>query len=219
MRERADLAHLCDGFPEGCGALGLLSGDEYLPGVRDFDRALLAATGPRVGLVVCADHRAASRSVALAREHFASLGAEVLDEDVIHGAEHPTVDLLYLGGGSPAELLACLEGNPAWEEAARRWRSGTGLCGASAGAMALCSHTLVPREGDFLPTVWSRGIGPVRDLALAVHASSRPRAWLERVAREAPVPVLALDDHTGLILAPGEPPRVAGPGEVWLVGR
>lgn len=217
MTARPDLARLADGFPDGCGTLGLLSGDEFLPEVTAFDRALLAATGPRVGLVLCADHRSAPKSGSLARDHFASLGAEVVDLDVIHGDDHPEVDLLYLAGGSPAELLDCLRGNEAWTGVMRSWTKGAGLCGASAGAMALCEHTLIPRPGDRVPTVWSRGLGPVRYAALAVHASSRPRAWLEAVAAAAPVALLALDDYTGVVLDPSTEPSVIGPGDAWFV--
>ena len=131
------------GFPAGHGALGLLSSDEFMPGVTAFDQALLDASGLRIGLITCADHRAAPHSVEVARAHFDHLGATILDPDVIHGDEHLDVDLVYLGGGSPTELLACLRDNAAWAETLAAWRSGVALAGSSAGAMALCQHCLL----------------------------------------------------------------------------
>ena len=211
-----DLTMLADGLPEQRGPLGLLSGDEFGPQVAEFDRALLAASGPRIGLVICADHRAALNTTRMARAHFGTLGAEVLDADVVHGDDHPDVDLIYVGGGSPAELLACLRDNPRWAAVADAWRGGTGLAGASAGAMALCEHTLEPRPGDRVPTVWTRGLGPVATVALAVHAGSRPPTWLQNIKGGSPVRVLALDDYTGVIIHADGRVQREGPGDVWF---
>ena len=215
------LDDLTSGFPAARGPLGLLSGDEFQLGVAEFDRALLAASGPprpasgpRVGLITCADHGSASATIETARAHFDQLGAEVADPDVIHGDDHPEIDLVYLGGGSPAELLACLRQSAAWAKTMEAWREGMGLCGASAGAMVLCEHTLLPKPGDRVPTIWEQGLGLVKGIGLAVHASSRPREWIERVARAAPAPVLALDDHTGVLLT--DHARVIGPGSAWF---
>lgn len=217
MTSRPDLASLTSSFPPGAGPLGLLSGDEFLPEVAGFDRALVAASGARIGLILCADHRAAPHSARLARAHFASLGAEVVDDDVVHGAGDRQKDLLYIGGGSPAELLGCLRDDRTAQRIKEHWARGGGLAGSSAGAMALCSHSLVPRPGDTVPTVWSEGLGIVQGIGVAVHASSRPDAWIRQVATDAPVPLLALDDHTGLILRPNADPEVIGPGSAWFV--
>ncbi len=207
-----------DSLEQGCGPIGLLSGDEFGPAARPFDKALLgAARGTRVALLLSADPRAASHRAKLARDHFATLGATTTvvgalrRSDAVRGVL-PPFDVLYLGGGSPADLLACLRDTPLWEEALERWRDGAALAGASAGAMALCEHSLEPEPGASVPERWTRGLGPVRGFALAVHASSRPRAWLDAVARTAPTPLVALDDATGVILAPGTRVRVAGSG-------
>lgn len=214
------LEDVVDEIPFAHGAVGLLSGDEFLPPVEEFDRALIAAAGPRVALLLCADPRAAPKSANLGVAHYRRLGAEPIVLDVLareqaRAGALPDYDVLFLAGGDPSTLLACLRGTPLWEEAVARWRRGVALAGASAGAMALCRHCLEPEPGAFAPTRWSRGLGPLERFAVACHASSRPREWLRRITATAQVPVVALDDHTGLILAPGAAPRVAGPGGAW----
>ena len=221
MPVNQDLAHVFDEIPTGHGAIGLLSSDEFLPAASAFDRALLAATGPRVALLLCADPRAAPHSAALAIPYYRELGADPLVVEVLHRDQAtaqalPDYDVLFIGGGSPATLLPCLKGTTLWDEALRRWRSGAAIAGSSAGAMALCRRCLVPRPGDRVPTVWSEGLGPLERVALAVHASSRPPEWLRAVARDAPAHLLALDDATGVVLQAGRPPRVAGPGDVRI---
>ncbi|MGH2785855.1 MAG: hypothetical protein ACRDJ1_11380, partial [Actinomycetota bacterium] len=61
----AALDAVVDPIPAGHGVVGLLSSDEFLAVAEPFDRALLAATGPRVGLVLAADPRGAPHSARL----------------------------------------------------------------------------------------------------------------------------------------------------------
>lgn len=210
-------------LPLGAGPIGLLSGDEFRAHATALDRALMALAGPRVALILCADHRHAVTSAGYARRHFEPLGAELHIVDPAHDARPaadllPQADVVYVAGGSPAELLGCLRGSALWEEAIRRWRAGTvALVGSSAGAMAMCSHCLEPRPGEFVPTVWSQGLGPLRDVALAVHASSRTREWLHEVAAAAPVPMLAIPDETGVILRPRRRPLTIGRSPCWRI--
>src|SRR5437763_1439884 len=49
-----------DAIPDGHGPVGQLSSDEFMPVAEPFDRELLRATGPRIGLVFAADPRGAS---------------------------------------------------------------------------------------------------------------------------------------------------------------
>lgn len=215
------LDEVVDRIPPGCGLIGLLSGDEFLSRVEDFDRALLGMTGPRVALLFGADARAAPHSARLAVAHYRKLGAEPIPLDVLARGQAtadalPPYDVLFLAGGSPQALLECLRDTPLWEEALRRWRAGTALAGASAGAMALSVHCSVPDEGASAPTRWTLGLGPLERFGLACHATSRPRGWLEQLCAKAPVPVVALDDHTGMILSPGAAPAVHGHGRAWV---
>jgi hypothetical protein len=215
------LDDVVDRIPPGCGVIGLLSGDEFLPGVEEFDRALIGMTGPRVALLFCADSRAAPHSARLAVAHYRRLGAAPIPLDVLTREQAaadalPPYDVLFLAGGGPHALLECVQDTPLWDEALRRWRAGTALAGASAGAMTLSIHCSVPDEGASAPTRWTRGLGPLERFGLACHATSRPRGWLEDLCAKAPVPVVALDDHTGMILGPGVPPAVHGPGRAWV---
>lgn len=128
--------------------------------------------------------------------------------------------MLFLGGGDPSRLISALTGTPLWTEVIDRWRAGRALAGSSAGAMALCEHRLLPEPRAEVPTVWSRGLGPVNGIALAVHARSRSDRWLDGVSSRAPCPLVALDDGVGILLRPGTPPRGVGSGGmIRLVGR
>ena len=211
-------------IPAGHGVVGLLSSDEFLPVAEAFDRALLAVTGPRVGLMLAADPRAAPHSARLGIAHYRRLGAQPFVVEALRREEAtaealPPYDVLFLAGGDPSKLIACLRGTPLWEEALRRWREGAALAGSSAGAMALCRHSLEPRAGDRVPTHWTDGLGPIERVGLAVHARNRPREWLEKIAATAPVPLVALDDGVGVVLRSGEDPFVAGDGNVWVVEK
>lgn len=203
--------------------MGLLSSDEFLPVAEPFDRALLAAArGPRIALVFAADPRGAPHSAKLGTAHYRRLGAQpsvadVLIRDDATAESLPDCDVLFLAGGSPAALVATLRDTPFWEEALGRWREGLSLAGSSAGAMALCRHTLVPEPGDRRPSRWETGLGPIERLALAVHARSAPTGWLEHVNKTAPVSVVGLDEGVGVVLAAGAKPVVAGEGRARLL--
>lgn len=219
----ASLSGVFDAIPPGCGAVGLLSSDEFLPVAEPFDRALLAVAGPRIALVFAADPRGASPSARLASAHYRALGATpivvdvVIRDDATADALPEDYDVLFLAGGSPAVLLATLRGTPFWDGALRRWRAGKALAGSSAGAMALCRHTLVPRPGDRRPMVWEGGLGPIERVALAVHARTAPEEWLEHVRSTAPVPIVALDEGVGVVLSNGSEPEVMGDGRARLL--
>jgi hypothetical protein len=222
LRAEPSLAETFGELPSGAGAIALLSSDEFTEAAEPFDAALLNACGSRVAIVLAADAHAAPHSAALANAHYRALGATpaitgVLRRDDARADAVPDCDVLFLAGGNPSDLLHALGGTPFWDESLRRWRSGLSLAGSSAGAMALCEHCLTPEPGADKPTRWSAGLGPVRTAALAVHASSRPDAWLHHIAATAPVPVVALDDATGVLLRAADEPIVAGPGRVRVV--
>lgn len=210
------LGDLTAELPEGAGPLGILSGDEFTRATADFDRALLQRTGPRVSIIFCAGHDMAKHNARHARAYFRAMGADARALDVHSDGDPAEFDLMIIAGGSPKELLGCLLGSRVWSDVQARWRAGAGLAGASAGAMALSEHCLLPEAGAGVPTVWSPGLGPLTKAGLAVHASSRPRAWLDAITASAPVPVLALDDCTGVILQRGTEPTIVGSGSVWF---
>jgi hypothetical protein len=207
-------------LPDGAAPIGLLSAEEFLPSATAFDEALLAAaTGPKIGLVFCADHRAMSHSNAYATAHFGPMG---VDTTIIeHGEGHEDVDIIYMAGGSPVDLIGCTRLRARWPEIEQRWRAGDlTLAGSSAGAMALCTYTLVPTPGATAPSRWTtEGFGPLERTALAVHAKSRSDEWLELVAAAKPegVQLVALDDDAGILLRPGAPAEVIGPGRARVL--
>lgn len=152
--------------------------------------------------------------------HYRRLGADPFLVEV-YGREHAErgalsdFDVLFMCGGSPRSLLRALLDSPLWDEALERWRGGATLAGSSAGAMVLCGHCTLPDPGARVPTRWTRGLGPLDDLGLAVHADERPREWLTQIASTAPCPVVAMETDTGLILRAGADPVVAGPRRIY----
>jgi cyanophycinase len=218
------IAELVDEIPAGHGPVGLLSSDEFLPVAEPFDRALLEAAGRRVALILAADPRGAAHSARLGLAHYRRLGADPEVVDVYTRVQAtaealPQYDVLFLAGGSPSALLACLRGTPLWDETLRRWRDGRALAGSSAGAMALCRQSLSPEPGASRPTRWTEGLGPIERFALAVHARTAPEEWLDLVEQTAPVPVIALDEGVGLLLQAEQPVRVLGKGRAWVLKR
>lgn len=210
-----DLATLARQVPAGCGPIGLLSSDEFTPAARDFDRALLgAARGARIAVVLCADHRNAILNARNARDYFAGLGAVAEPLDIAHDPDATLpraidADIIYIAGGGPDELLRCLHA-PLGGALLDAWRDGVALAGSSAGAMALCEHCLIPTQGAPRPTQWARGLGPLCDIGLAVHASERSRDWLAQIASSAPAALLALDNAAGIILRANDEPITSG---------
>jgi peptidase S51-like protein len=219
----AGVAEAFDAVPGGHGVIGLLSSDEFLPVAEPFDRALLETTGSRIGLIFAADPRGAEPSARLATAHYRKLGADPFIVDVLIRDDATAdklaadCDVLFMAGGSPAALLATLRDTPFWTEALRRWSEGMALAGSSAGAMALCAHSMVPAPGDRRPSRWEAGLGPISKVALAVHARSASNDWLTMVRETAPVPVVALDEAVGVVLRAGEEPVVAGDGRARLL--
>jgi cobyrinic acid a,c-diamide synthase len=207
------LKQAADQLPAGAGPLGLLSSDEFLPPADAFDRRLLEMTGTRVGVIYCADHRAQRHSERFAKRHFDALGARAIALDM-HDDLLPDFDIAYIAGGSPKDLLEHLRESERWPEVLTAWREGKGLAGSSAGAMNLCTHLLTPEPGANVPTTWTEGVGVIEEFAVAVHASSRSKDWLENVARNAPIPVVALADTAGMILQKNQGPEIFG--NLWI---
>jgi len=207
-----DLVLRVEPMPLGAGPIGLLSSDQFSEAAADVDRALMERCGSRVGVVLEADPSNASSVEEEAIDHYRSLGAEPVrlrPTDTAHD-----VDVLFLAGGDPKELVPGLQDSRLWSSARRRWRTGLGLVGSSAGAMALSERCLFADPGEDLPVRWGRGLGPLRSFALAPHAASRPDEWLEQVIAKATIDVIAMDEGSALLLAPGESPCEMGSGRV-----
>jgi cyanophycinase-like exopeptidase len=205
-----DLVLAFEPLRPGTGPVALLSSEQFSDRTAEVDRALVERCGARVGVVVEADPTNAATLAAQALAYYRSLDADprVVGPD----DDAREVDVLFLAGGDPKNLVPALTDSRLWSEADGRWRRGLGLAGSSAGAMALCERCLFADEGREVPTRWGRGLGPLRAVALAVHASSRPPTWLEEIVASSPVDVVSLEDGGGVLLEPGRPPSVVGDG-------
>ncbi len=151
------------------GLICLQGGAEFGPACIDMDREVLARS-PAGAVVVLAgaaspgrEHSGAIRN---ARRHYSKL----TDRQVV-GAPDPRGDLdgamsaldgaglVVLPGGSPRRLLDVLEMGIG-QKLLQLHETGCSLSGASAGAMVLCSHTMVPGAGV------TTGLGLIEGIAI-----------------------------------------------------
>jgi len=175
-----------------------------------MDEAVLALSPPgQVAVLAGAARVGADYDGASARalRYYTDLGAEVTtvpdprsDPDGALRALDGDLGVVVLPGGSPASLLAVLVGaasTPVGRRIVELHRAGVTLSGASAGAMVLCTRTVVPDGGDRGPTI-ADGLGLVDGLALP-HWSPGADRW--------PVPddvdLWGLPECGGVIVAPG----------------
>ncbi len=138
------------------GLVCLQGGAEFDPACVDMDTEVLSRS-PDGPIVVLAGAAAPGREHEMATRHALVYYADLGDRPVI-GAPDARSDLagtisaldgagvVVLPGGSPRRLLDVLAG--AVGETLRRLHgTGASLSGASAGAMVLCTHTVVPGSG------------------------------------------------------------------------
>lgn len=188
----------------------LQGGGEFSPRCRDMDRALLEQVeGPVVVTALAgrlgSDYRTASANGV---RHFRALGASdvVAAPDVREQPQEAlavlrTARLLVLPGGSPARLLDALIGTPAGDLVVALLAAGGSVMGASAGAMVLCSWTVLPdRRMAVVP-----GLGVVPGHLVVPHWSGAQGAWLRAVERDVPddVQVLGLPEESGVYVEDG----------------
>jgi cyanophycinase-like exopeptidase len=145
----------------------LQGGAEFGPACREMDAALLPAAGGGPVVVVAlaaAPGRDYDQATANGVGYFAALGATARgapdareDPD---GALAAVADagLLVLPGGSPARLLDSLTSTGVGAAVVRHAGAGRAVMGASAGAMVLCEHCVLP--GRRLSTVAGLGLVP-----------------------------------------------------------
>src|ERR1700694_5423824 len=138
----------------GAGMLALVGGDEFNPGNEEQDRLLAGAAGPGPAFVVptAAARQKPSQSVTHAIEWFRQFHLELQELPVLKRSDANsgalaerarTGGFFYLVGGDPGLVAKVLRGSAVWQAIFEAWRDGAALAGSFAGAMALCSHTLV----------------------------------------------------------------------------
>jgi cyanophycinase len=209
--------------------LVLVGGDEFKPGNEEQDRMLVAAAKPGPAFVVptAAARQGPEQAVAHATGWFGHLGLKLRELPVLKRADANSKDVaelartggfFYLVGGDPGLVAQVLHGSRVWAAIFEAWREGTPLAGSSAGAMALCSHTLIraswPNRFNRRPT---DALGVVPNTAVLPHYDTFGHRWIESAQRELPgVTLLGIDERTAATWTE-DGWRAAGPGAVTVI--
>ncbi|TMB96223.1 MAG: hypothetical protein E6J40_10325 [Chloroflexi bacterium] len=136
------------------GVLALAGGNEFNPGNEQQDKVLAEAAGSGPAFVVptAAARQGPERAVAHAQEWFRQFGLELQELPILKRTDANSKELadrargggfFYLVGGDPGLVAQVLHSSRAWDAIVEAWQEGASLAGSSAGAMALCSHTLI----------------------------------------------------------------------------
>lgn len=215
------------------GLIALVGSGEFLPGMVETDRALLAdRTGRVVHLPTAAGLESAdsvARWTRMAASHFAALDRDVVSLPVIddQSADDPSLAaeidsataLVYLSGGNPAYCAKTLRDSAVWNAVLAAWESGAALAGCSAGAGALT--TVAPNQ---MGGKTEAGLGVVPTLAVIPHYD-RARFLMPlfgRMIRTSTPPdaeVIGIEEDTALVGRPGEEWTVYGRQAVVLLDR
>lgn len=209
--------------------LALVGGDEFKPGNEEQDRMLVAAAKPGPAFVVptAAARQGPEQSVATATAWFKRLGLDVEALPVLKRTDANSKEIaelarrggfFYLVGGDPGLVAQVLRSSRVWSAIFEAWRDGAALAGSSAGAMALCSHTLIratwPNRFTRRP---SDALGAVPDTAVLPHFETFGHRWIESAQRELPgVTLLGIDERSAAVWN-HEEWRAAGPGVVTVI--
>jgi len=194
------------------GVLVLNGGDEFHPGNDEQDRILASAASRGDAYVVptAAARQGPEQAVAHATEWFARLGLQLHELSVLKRADANSKELaervrtggfFYLVGGDPGLVAQVLAGSRVWTAMFEAWRDGAALAGSSAGAMALCSHTLIratwPNRFNRRPAA---ALGAVPDTAVLPHFDTFGHKWIESAQRELPgTTLLGIDERTAAV--------------------
>lgn len=190
------------------GLLGLVGGDEFHPGNEPHD-ALLAASarGPAYVLATAAARSRPDMAVRSARRWFQRFGVDVFELAVYtraHACDPALAKIAavagfcYIPGGDPGRVATVLRDSPVGNALIAAWRNGAALAGSSAGAMALCSDTLVRQS---FPGHTQRralpGLGVVPAAAVLPHHDTFGEKWYPSAREALPDAVLiGVDERT-----------------------
>lgn len=197
------------------GTVCLQGGGEFSPACREMDAGLLSrADGPVVVTALAGEvGRDYATATANGVRHYRELGGpEVLGApDVREDPEGAlralrAARLIVLPGGSPSRLLAALTGTAAGQVVGDLLAADGTVMGASAGAMVLCSWTVLPDRPGGLTLARGLGLvgaGPGGDLLVLPHWSGPAgrQAWLDQVP--AGTTVLGIPEESGIVVHAG----------------
>ena len=211
------------------GVLALAGGNEFNPGNEEQDRILAKAAGSAPAYVVptAAARQGPERAVAHAQRWFRQFGLELDELPVLKrrdamsevlAARARTGRFFYLVGGDPGLVAQVLRGSVVWRAMFAAWRAGASLAGSSAGAMALCSHTLVragwPNRFNRRP---AEGLGVMAKTAVLPHFDTFGHRWVESAQAAAPeLTLLGIDERSAAVWQDGIW-RAWGPGAVTVI--
>ena len=214
----------------GPGLVALVGGDEFKPGNEEQDRMLVARArknAPAYVVPTAAARQGPEEAVAHAVGWFGSLGLSVQQLPVLKPADAKSREIadaareggfFYLVGGDPGLVAQVLRESRVWEAITEAWLGGAALAGSSAGAMAMCEHTLIraawPDRSNRRPT---DALGLVPGVAVLPHFETFGHRWIESARRELPgVTLLGIDERSAAVWKDGAW-LAAGPGAVTVI--
>ena len=126
----------------------------------------------------------------------------------------------YLVGGDPGHVVEVLRDSRVWSAVFEAWTEGAVLAGSSAGAMALCAHSLIrrtwPNRFDRRP---AEALGVVPGSAVLPHFDTFGHRWIESAQRELPgVTLIGIDERSAAVWQDGRW-RAMGPGSVTVIKK
>lgn len=211
------------------GVLALVGGDEFHPGNEEQDRILVrrARQGPAFVIPTAAARQGPERAVGTATKWFRQFDIELIELPILkrRDAMSPllaeqarTGGFFYMVGGDPGLVANVLRGSSAWQAVFAAWQGGASLAGSSAGAMALCSHTLVratwPNRFHRRP---ADALDVVPKTAVLPHFDTFGERWIGSAHEAAPrLTLLGIDERSAAIWDAGKW-RAAGPGAVTVI--
>jgi cyanophycinase len=209
--------------------LVLNGGDEFKPGNEEQDRILARAAGRGQAFVVptAAARQGPEQAVAHATAWFERFDLELRSLPVLKRTDANSKELadvargggfFYLVGGDPGLVVQVLERSRAWTSMFQAWIDGAALAGSSAGAMALCSHTLI-RAGwpDRTQRRLAGALGLVPGTAVLPHYDTFGHRWVDSARRALPSAILLGVDERTAAVWDGDGWSVAGSGAVTVI--
>ena len=209
--------------------LALVGGNEFNPGNEEQDRLLArsAGSGPAFVVPTAAARQGPDRAVTHAQGWFHELGLDLEELPVLNRTDANSKDLaararaggfFYLVGGDPGLVVQVLHSSRVWNAIFEAWRDGSVLAGSSAGAMAICSQTLIraswPNRFNRRPT---DALGLVPDTALLPHFDTFGHRWIESAQLALPdTTLLGIDERSASVWKDDEW-RAMGPGSVTVI--
>ena len=192
--------------------LVLNGGDEFHPGNDEQDRILASnsGNGPAYVVPTAAARQGPEQAVATATKWFEKFGLALRQLPVLKRADANSKDIaetargggfFYMVGGDPGLVAQVLARSRVWSAMFEAWLAGAALAGSSAGAMALCSHTLIraswPNRFNRRP---AEALGVVPGTAVLPHHNTFGHRWIESAQRELPgVTLLGIDERTAAV--------------------